>query len=82
MQAPFILLQASCLIAGPGMCGVSMTNHHAMTRGAHPGGAAIGLILRVRLRRGPASRREPESHGTLKCNTAQGSQNARPHPWC
>ena len=52
-------------------------NIHSYWGGAHPGGAAIESILRVRLCRGPASRREPESHGTLKCMSAQGSQDAR-----
>ena len=41
-------------------------NIHSYWGGAHPGGAVIEFILRVRLCRGPASRREPESHGTLK----------------
>ena len=40
-------------------------SHHTYTSGgAHPGGAVIESSLRVRLCRGLASRREPESHGT------------------
>ena len=38
-------------------------NIHSYWGGAHPGGAVIEFILRVRLCRGPASRHEPESHG-------------------
>ena len=77
MQALFTLLQASCLRPGPGMCDLSIWQptipqrpshdllHHTSTwGGAHPGGAVIKSILRVRLCRGLASRREPESHGT------------------
>ena len=52
-------------------------NHIFISGFSDPGGAAVEHIFRVRLHRGPASRREPELHGTRNCNTELGARRGQ-----